>query len=188
MTPLAVFIWLATFIILIVGITISVIINRNRQQLVMTTKHVTNLLCKYNNGRKYGGLVYKKPIGFNKEFLKIIYLTKYKNEYNELENAYETVIAKKNKILETDNELIIFPKEEKELEDDENPFNGKYKKIITASDNIETQAEAERKSKDKFVRLYRDNYGGELSIEVMQKFMDMLSEKKDEEKNGSEKK
>lgn len=156
-------------IVLFIGFIVTLIVMyATRKQTVLSKGHVTNHIYRFNNNKKYGKLVSTKPVGNNKDLIRLTYATSEVNEFGERFTNYETTIADKKHILKEDEGIVILPKSEHEL-DEELVNRKKIGDLIRSVNDANVWSTSDKNRYTSFVELYKKNYGKELTeIEIKQ--------------------
>ena len=184
---------MTTIIIIIIIITVItflvlIIINLNKlKQPIVTGKSVINRLDKFTDGHKIGSLIKRVPVGKNKDYVRIHFTVKEKDEFDNDKIAEKKIVVHKFYLKETDDILEICPKHTIDIPLDE--VDGKnLKEYIIKQNGLETFAKAMKTDKERSDKLFIEHFGGLMTEIQLKKAMDLRKITEEGEKEDEKQK
>lgn len=151
-------------IIIVVSLFVAwVIINwKKLREPIPSGKPVENLLDKFTENKRMGAFIKKVPVGKNKDYFRVHYYVKDKNENNETELVEKCIVVKQNYLVETPHKILILPRNINDLNDSE--YNYKiYAEMIKERNSFDLIAKASIEGQKKYDNTFIKGYGGVIS-------------------------
>ena len=189
MGALNIFLGVTIVALLVIGIILFVIYLVKWKKPLSLGKHITNHLHRFTEGHKYGSLIKREPVGNDKDMIRIKFTVKKKDEHDDINLKEQIVIARKNHIIEDKHGITILPRDASELNLKEPSTNDMIKKVEEAN-SIDLIAEGTKTFRETFARLFKANFGGELTETQIEKLLELKGsdDKKDDDEKEKDKK